>query len=161
MRHILERDHNYRPKDEPGGCHDPPWTRVPVEDGIPEPDFVQHTSDERAKGEARVLANDEPSGQRCAAAHADDTRVGAIALGVHELHEGHARHDPGDEDEVEEVSFVGQRIEDAPDQRARTAEMQREQVRPLHSFGWLAQMKKGRPGQQQSSGCALTSVSPY
>ena len=114
-RHILEQERDHGPKGEPDDSHDPPWARVPVEDGVAESDLVQKTADERADGEASALADDEPSGQGRPAAHADDARVGAVAFGVQELRKGYAHHDPADEDQVEKVGPVGQRVEDAPD----------------------------------------------
>ncbi|KAF8736994.1 hypothetical protein AX14_013629 [Amanita brunnescens Koide BX004] len=46
---LVSRDifvpHDYaNPEDAPYECHDPSWTRVSVEDWIPEPNLVEQTS---------------------------------------------------------------------------------------------------------------------
>ena len=108
--HVLKPHGDHDPKQKPNGGHDPPGARVPVEHGAREPDLVQQAADKRADGEPGALADDEPPGQSRPAADADDARVGAVALGVEELCERHARHDAAGEDEVEPVRAVGQGV---------------------------------------------------
>lgn len=115
-----------QPVSAPGGRGVAYARGEPVEHAVVEAHAVQQPAEKRTHGHARSLGKYDPAGERGATAHADETRVGAVALAVHKADESDPADDTAQENEVQLVKAVGERVNDVPENGGGATDVQGE-----------------------------------
>lgn len=109
---ILEHDGAQTPEYYPNHGHNPTRARDAVENVVFEADFVEDTAQERASGEAKGLANDEPASQSRPPANTNDTRIRTVAFTVQERDESQPGHHSTYENQIEPVRPICKSVYD-------------------------------------------------